>query len=360
MKAIHQLVAGFSNGDAISNEARTLRGIFQSWGFESEIFSETRRILPRLRKEAHDISTLRERVQPADIVILHLSIGSVVNDLFPELNCRKALLYHNITPAHYFDLINQQIAFELSRGREQMKKLVNSAEVNLADSRYNAGELEALGYRNVEVLPLVLQFDKLTGDVDRKTRRRFGDGRNNIIFVGRVVPNKCCEDLLLAFQYYSRHVDEHARFIHVGSFSGTERYYYLLLAQAREMGLDNVYFAGAVPQAELNAFYQGASAFLNMSEHEGFCIPVIEAMHMGVPVVAYDAAAVPETMDGAGVLFRRKEMPAVAEMLGRVVREGPLRQAVLAGQSARMERFTNRQLADELRQHLAPLLPGAG
>jgi len=310
MPAIHQFVAGFSNGDAISNEARVMQEVFRAWGNESRIFSETKRILPQLRKYADDFTDCR--VTGDDIVLLHLSIGSPVNTAFAELPCRKAILYHNVTPSHYFEMVNQSTAFNLAAGRKQLKALAGAADVNMADSRFNAGELEALGYQDVQVLPLILDIDALKAAPDRKTLSRFKDGRTNILFVGRCVPNKRIEDVLTAFAYYQKCVNPDSRLIHVGSFSGAERYYYLLLTQARDLGIETVHFAGAVPQSQLNAFFMCADLFLCMSEHEGFCIPVVESMVHDVPVLAYAAAAVPETMDGAGVLFAKKEYEAVA------------------------------------------------
>ena len=124
-----------------------------------------------------------------------------------------------------------------------------------------------------------------------------------------------------------------------------------------DMGVADVTFMGTVTQAELNACYKSAHVFLCMSEHEGFCIPLMEAMWHDVPVLAFAAAAVPETMDGAGCLFRDKAYPAVAEMMGRLARDRTLREAVLAEQRRRVTRFMARDLAGELKQHLAEVLP---
>jgi len=358
MAAIHQFVAGFTNGDAISNEARAMRALFRSWGFESEIFCETRRILPELRHEAREVAGYPPACRPDDIVLLHLSIGSAVNDIFAGLNCRKALLYHNITPAGYFDVINRQTALDLARGREQMRALAGAAAVNLADSRFNADELARIGYRDVQVLPLMLDFNLILTPPDRKTLRRFSDGCVNVLFVGRCAPNKKIEDALLAFYYFHRFVEPRSRFIHAGSFAGTERYYALVLSQARELGLSNVFFAGAVTQAQLSAFYRAAHVFLCMSEHEGFCIPIVESMAHGLPVMAYAAGAVPETMDGAGILFREKRYDWIAEMMGKLVRDAELRAAVVRRQQDRLTRFRQQNLGTALRQRLSPLIGG--
>ena len=359
MSAVHQLVAGFANGDAISNEALVLRKIFRGWGFESEIFCEIKRILPELRREARELATLTGSLRPDDVVLLHLSIGSPANELFRQLRCRKAVLYHNVTPPEYFRGVQEQIANQLALGRQQVRALAGIAEVNLADSGYNAAELRALGYHNTAIFPLFLDFDKLHGAPSTAMLKKYDDGLTNILFVGRGAPNKCIEDLLGAFHYFQKYVEANSRLIHVGSFAGLEAYEGLLRARIHQLDLVNVDLPGSLPQPALNACYQRAHVFLSMSEHEGFCIPLIEAMVNNVPVLAFAAGAVPETLAGAGLLFKDKRFDLVAEMLGRLVRDAELRTAVLARQRQRLDLLEHRNLEGELRAHLAPLLPGA-
>ena len=309
MKAIHQLVAGYAQGDAISNEVRMLRGIFRSWGYESDVFCELRRILPELRGDARDLSTAREAIGPDDVVLLHLSIGSDANDLFPTLPGRKAILYHNITPPEFFRGVQESVSALLARGLRQAKALAGSASVVMADSAFNAREIEAMG-----------------------------------------------QDLLNAFYYFQRYVQPASRFIHVGSFAGLEQYHALLLARARELQLQHVDLVGTVSQAELNAFYDVSRLFLCLSDHEGFCIPLIEAMTHRLPVLAYAAGAVPETLDGAGVLFREKRFDLIAETMGRVAEDATLRDAIIRGQDDRLARYEAQDLPGALRRQLAPLL----
>ena len=356
MPAIHQLVAGFSNGDAISNEALVLRRMFRSWGYDSAIYSEVRRILPELRSDAKNVAALADTLNPDDVALLHFSIGSPVNEVFADLSCRKVILYHNVTPAHYFDMINKQTAFDLAKGRQQLKTLANVASVNLADSQFNADELTELGFSSPRVLPLVLDLEKLKNGIDRRIMQRFNDGRINILFVGRVAPNKKIEDLIQAFLCFNRTVQADSRLINVGSFAGTEPYYYYLLAQTQDLDDDHVHFAGSVPQSQLNAYYQCADIFLCMSEHEGFCIPLIEAMVHDIPVLAFAAGAVPETLDGSGIVFHEKDYPQLAEMLGHLTKDSELRGAVIHSQRKRLERYRERKLEQELQEHLAPVL----
>ncbi len=357
--AIHQLVAGFRHGDAISNAARVMRRRFRAWGHAADIVCEARRTAPQVRHEIRDLAEVAAAIRPSDIAILHLSIGSPVNLAFGALRCRKVVLYHNVTPSHYFRFCNPTLAGDLETGRRQAAALAGAAEVNLADSAFNAAELAAMGYRDVRVLPLTIDLDAFgSRQADAPLRRRLDDGTFNVLFVGRCVPNKKIEDLLTVMHYVQRNVEPAARLVLVGAHAGLEAYYSLLMARVRALGLHDIRFLGAVTQPQLNACYATAHAFLCLSEHEGFCAPLIEAMLHGVPVLALRAAAVPETLAGAGVLFDQADFPLIAETLGQIRHAAPLRLAILARQQIRIEAFRRRDLDAELRAALAPLLGG--
>lgn len=356
MKAVHQLVAGFNVADAISNEALVLRRWFEKRGYASRIFSAVGHISELLRGEAQTLEEAAAVIRPDDVALLHLSIGSAVNDFFAALQCRKAIMYHNMTPADYFRGVQDQLARDLAWGREQARALIGTASVVMADSRYNAAELRALGCPAVRVIPFLMDFDQLRSAPDRNLKRGLRDGKINVLFVGRCAPNKRLEDVLCAFHYFQRYVEPHSRLVHVGSWVGMENYRLFLMSLARDLGLENVVFAGAVPQAELNAYYATADLFLCLSEHEGFCVPLLESMAHGVPVLAFAAAAVPETLAGAGILFREKRWDLIAEMMGQVVRNQPLRAAVLRKQKLRLAQYANQDWGVALEQCLAPLL----
>ena len=254
----------------------------------------------------------------------------------------------------------EQIAHQLALGREQARALAGVAEVNLADSAFNATELETLGYGCAGVFPLYLDFKRLRAAPDRALLAKYADGLVNILFVGRGAPNKCLDDVLAAFYYFQKYVEPQSRLIHAGSYTGLESYQALLLTRVHDWQLSNVELTGSIPQAQLNACYRSAHVFLSMSEHEGFCIPLIEAMVHDVPVLAFAAGAVPETLAGAGVLFKEKRFDLVAEMLGRLGHDAGLRDAVLARQRERLDLYEHRDLETELRAHLAPLLEPRG
>jgi glycosyltransferase involved in cell wall biosynthesis len=206
-------------------------------------------------------------------------------------------------------------------------------------------------------MPLLLDFSALRQRPDPAVLRGLKDGKINILFVGRGVPNKRIEDLLCALYYFQKTVEPNARLIHVGSYTGVERYQALVQALARRLGIQNsVMFAGTVGQAQLNAYYALSHLFLCMSEHEGFCIPLMESMAHNLPVLAYGAAAVPETLDGAGVLFMEKRWDYLTEMMSRLIKDTNLRAKIIARQEERLRRYENRDWAKMLKEFLAPLL----
>ena len=354
MAAIHQFLAGYSKGDAISNEARVLRTLFRKWGVTSTIFCEPSCIHPELRRDVMDVHSCV--VNPEDIVLLHLSIGSIVNDVFVRLSCQKAILYHNITPPEFFETFKPQAAEKLRLGRYQMEGLAGAAQINLADSEYNSRELESAGYQDVRVLPILLDFAYLDEKPDAKVISDYQDEKKNILFVGRCAPNKCIDELVRAFAYYQRHVEPHSRLIHVGSFTGMEAYYSLCRIQVKNLDLRDVHFMGSVTQSQLSAFYLIADVFLSMSEHEGFCIPLLESMYFDVPILAYAAGAVAETLGEAGILFRKKDKAQIAEMLGQLTRNTSLKNAVIHDQRQRLRQYQSLDLESELRKTFTPLL----
>jgi len=355
-RTVHQLLAGFSRRDAISNEARLLRDLFRRWGLASEIYCDPACTLPELRPETRDPAELPHRCGPADIAFLHLSIGSDINDLFPRLPCRKVILYHNITPAAFLEGVNPETAARLRRGRDQLRALAGTADLVLADSSFNAAELREAGYGDVHVLPLLLDLSEF-GPVDRGFLRAYSDGVTNLVFVGRCAPNKRLDHLIILLYYYRTFCQRDARLLLAGSYAGTEKYHALLLALARRLGLDDaVRFLGSIPQPQLNALYRCAHLFVSMSEHEGFCVPILEAMFHSLPVMAYAAGAVPETMGDAGVLFRRKDFPLLAETAFRLVRDTELRSAVVRRQDRRVAAYDPQREAARLRELLEPLL----
>jgi len=354
--AIHQFLAGYTGYDAISNEARVLREIFRGWGRASEIYTDPAHAPRELHAEIREASSAAGELEEKDVAFIHLSIGSPVNDTFGSLACRKVLLYHNVTPSAYFEGLNPDLARSLARGRSQAAELADAAQVNLADSTFNARELEAMGFRNVQVLPLIVDLDQSAQLIDSDVCSRYADDAPTILFVGRCAPNKAIEDAIAAFALYQSGHAPNARFVHIGSSAGTETYRSLIVATAREQRARNVEILGSRPQPFLNALYAKTDLFLSMSEHEGFCVPLLESIYHDVPILAYDGGAVAETLDGSGVLFAEKDFASVAEMMHCLIHNAEFREAVLLGQRNRLAAYKARDVEAELQELLSKVL----
>ncbi|MDD5556106.1 MAG: glycosyltransferase family 4 protein [bacterium] len=351
---IDQLLPGIAIGDAISNHARQLQAIARGWGADSTIYCDLRHVHPEAEHLCADYRRLPPR-GPADVTVYHYSVGSALTPVFRGLAGRRVLVYHNITPHEFYEGIHDGKAAALRAGREELASLAGVPDLALGVSEFNRRELEARGFRRTGVLPLILDEEKLAGEPDRAVLRRYRGGAN-LLFVGRMAPNKRVEDLIRIFYCFRNTVNPRSRLILAGSLMGMDRYMSSLRALVTVLDLPDVVFLNHVTDAALHALYRTAGAFVCMSEHEGFCIPLLEAMHFRVPVIAYAAAAVPETLAGAGVLVREKDHAAIAELAGMVISDASLRRAVVERQLARLPDFSLPRVAARFRGQLAPLL----
>ena len=358
-RRVHQLLAALAYGDAIGDEALAIQRHLRAAGFESDIFAE--RVHPRMAALARPLWHY-EAVSAADTVcVYHFSIGSAASRLIYHAPDRLVAIYHNITPARFFLGFHPHLVGLTHHGRRELAAFAPRAELGLGDSEYNRRELQEAGFRQTGVLPIVLDLERYRRPPSEVTRRLFDDGRTNVLFVGRVIPNKRIEDLIAAFAAYRRR-DPRSRLLLVGDYRGHERYYARLRERAAALGLslgDDVVFTGHVEHDDLLACYAVAHVFLCLSEHEGYCVPLLEAMVFHLPVVAYDAGAVRETLGGAGVLLRDKDPRAVAEVLWRLRGEGELRRTVLADQARALAALERTDFGALVRERLSPVLDAA-
>jgi glycosyltransferase involved in cell wall biosynthesis len=355
-RRVHQLLAALSYGDAIGNEALAIRRHLRAAGFESDIFAE--RVHPRMASEARPLWQYGSVSGKDTVCLFHFSIGSAAGRLAYHAPDRLVSIYHNITPARFFLGFHPHLAGLCHHGRRELAAFADRTELALGDSEFNRQELEAAGYRRTGVLPIVLDLSVYRRPPSPVVRRLYDDGRTNILFVGRVIPNKKIDDLVRVFAYYQRYVEARSRLLIVGDHRGHERYHDRLREMVRAFDLDEVVFAGQVDDDELLACYSVADLFLCLSEHEGFCVPLVEAMAFGLPVVAYDAGAVAETLGGGGVLLRDKRPDVVAELIQSLLTDDPLRRAVLATQERAMARVRSTDFGAALLGALRPVLEG--
>lgn len=349
---IHQLLPNFGYGDAIGNHVRALRGLLRGWGYASEVYAQ--HIHAALAKDARFYTRYRDVSCPENIVLFHFSIGSDVTGFFAGLPDRKVVIYHNITPPEYFVGVNARVADRCRRGRWELQRLAAVADLALGVSEFNRRELEAAGFRRTAVLPVLVDWTDYRFPLVRALEAALGEG-THLLYVGRIAPNKRIEDLIKTYYFYHK-LDPASRLLVVGSAVDTESYLAGCQKLAAELGvLDRVLFTGAVSQAELCTYYRLASAYLSMSEHEGFGVPLLEAMHFGVPIVAYAAAGVPGTLGEAGLVVAEKDFPTIAEVTHRVITDAILREAVIAGQRQRLQAFDAVVIGEQLRGHLTAL-----
>jgi glycosyltransferase involved in cell wall biosynthesis len=335
--AVHQVLATLGYGDAIGHEVLGIQRVLRAAGFESDIFVETadRRLEPLTR----DYRELVDASHPDNLLLHHFSIGSKASRTAYALPERMALIYHNITPPEYFVGVHRTLARQCFRGRRELQAYVERCELALGDSEFNRRDLETLGFPRTDVLPVVPDFSHLDVAPNPFVAQQFDDHWTNILFVGRVIANKKIEDVIRAFHAYHTRINPRSRLLIVGIFSLFERYLASLNHLVAELDLHDVHFTGHVTDEELVAYYEIADLFLCQSEHEGFCVPLVEAFYLGVPVLAYATTAVPDTMDGGGVLFDDKDPSYVASLMDAIVSDEALTEAILARQDAAVERL---------------------
>ncbi len=337
---LHQYIAGAAPGDAITDCALLLRRWLREAGYRSEIFAES--IHPAMEKEVRPYLTYHP-AGPGEMLILHHSIGSEGVNALLTMDIRFLMVYHNVSPPAFFSKIDPELAKQLRIGREQLHALRERTVLALGVSAYNERELRDLGYGATDVLPIVLDLTRYDFDPNPALLARYRTPAPNLLFVGRLVPNKRIEDLIKLLYYYRR-VVSNARLFLVGT-PWMPAYTDWLHELTNELALQEaVIFAGHVPQRDLVTYYHLADLYVSMSEHEGFGKPFIESMHMDLPVLAYAAAAVPETLGGAGVLVRYKDFEAIAELIQILLQDNALRARVLARQRQRVRDFLEPQV----------------
>jgi glycosyltransferase involved in cell wall biosynthesis len=343
---IHQVLATLGYGDAIGHEVLGIQRVLRGAGYESEIFVETAD--HRVGDLARDYRELVDLSHPDNLLFHHFSLGSRASRTAYALPDRMALIYHNITPPEYFAGVQRTLARQCFQGRRELRAYAGRSDLALGDSEFNRQDLEALGFPRTAVLPVVPDFSHLDRLPNWLIARDFDDEWTNVLFVGRVIANKKIEDLIRFFHAYHTFYNPRSRLLLVGALTGFERYVASLNHLVEVLGAANVHFIGHVSDEELVAFYDVADLFLCASEHEGFCVPLVEAFYKQVPVLAYAATAVPATMDGAGVLYDDKDPGHVAGLMDAILSDAALQDRVVSAQLAAVGRLQSKDFAGTL------------
>jgi L-malate glycosyltransferase len=345
---VNQWVPAAHRGDAIGDSSRRVQALLRGMGFASELYAMT------IDDDLKDVVRPFDHAEArgGDVTIFHFALPSPMTAQFASLARGRVLQYHNITPAHFFAPYDANL-FRLARlGRQDLATLVGRVDLALGDSEYNRVELEQMGFAPTGVMPIAIDTGRITNAPRQPALEDIlDDGLENFLFVGRIVPNKKIEDYIRLAEQYKRYVNTAYRFVFVGRYDGVPSYYSTIRALIREYDLppDRFIFTGPVSNEDLATYFRMASVYISLSEHEGFCVPLLEAMAAGVPVLAYASTAIPDTLGGAGVQFSPKDLEYAAELLGVLTFDDEVRAKVLAGQRKRLSDFGDARVETELR-----------
>jgi glycosyltransferase involved in cell wall biosynthesis len=337
---IDQVIPSLASRDAIGVHTVNLTRALRATGVESDIFYGT--CTPDMADSGRPVSLLG-RHGSGRFLLYQASIGSPVFDTLMTRDEPKLVNYHNITPTDLLAPWEPAVGYETSLGRAQLERLAPHSRLAVADSHFNELELLEAGYTKTAVVPLLIDMTRAGPAPDPSVARRLASDKSaggvDFLFVGKVAPHKAPHDLVKMLSVYRRIFDPFARLRLVGSPLG-ERYGPALADFVRELGLEGaVEVTGSVAPAALEAYYGAADVFVCASEHEGFCVPIVEAMGHGVPVVAYGATAVPETVGDAGLVLSTKEPLRFATAVHRVVADDALRAELSAAMRRRVQAF---------------------
>lgn len=353
-KAVHQFHTHVFPRDAIGANTMALQEGLIKLGFYSHLFCQSR------ADELSDRTLLFKHYSqfssPDNVIIIHYCFKTTILDGLLSLPDRKILLYHNITPARFFEKFSPRSGAEVRQARGDLKKLVGKVELVVGDSAFNLRELREMGFDNGAVIPILTSPEQNSLPPDPETVRKLKkENTINWLFVGRIAPNKKQEDLIKIFYYYHKYINPESRLILVGNPEGMELYFQYLQKFVSYLGLrKSVVFTGSVSQSALAAYYSVADLFVVMSEHEGFCVPVLEAMEAEIPILSYDSSALGETLGGCGVLVKEKKFPQISELAHYILQDREFRENLVDKQSKRLQEFSPEKTLRKWREHLDP------
>lgn len=353
---IIQLLPTMAYGDAVGNDTLAIRDIIRSMGYQSDIYAEG--IGPNLENQniCHfgDLS-----VKPADILIYHFSTGTQLNHIIDQFICRKIMIYHNITPSHYFIDYAENLYNYTKNGFDEAHILKEAFDYCLAVSEFNKQDLINYGYTcDIDVLPIIIPFSDYKKPPSSAVLQKYNDDYTNLLFVGRIVPNKKIENVIATFFHYQRNYNSKSRLFLVGSWDNLESYKTRLDDYVKALDLSNVIFSGHIKFDEILAYYKLADVFVCMSEHEGFCVPLVEAMFFDIPIVAAPHAAVPGTLGGSGVLLDEDSPLLAAGAVDMLTTDSKLREIVISNQRKRLSDFSYPVVRKQFETYLNNFLRG--
>lgn len=346
MKVV-QMVPTLAYGDAIGNDVFAIDKALKEMGYDADIYAECMdgRLPVNSAKKIKDIPYLNKN----DIAILHLSIGSDCNYLFGFLKCKRIVRYHNVTPPNFFEN-NQKYLEKICRwALESVEFLADKTDYCIADSEFNKLDLIEIGYQcKIDVLPIVIRFSDYEKKPNTNIVKKY-QGKDIILFAGRIAPNKKQEDVIRVFSIYKKFYNPNAKLILVGSYDPKNIYYRELIEYIKILKVEDVVFTGHIKFEDILAYFHVAKVFLCQSEHEGFCVPLVEAMYFKIPIIAYASTAIPYTLGKGGILVGEKNFKITAGIVDRVMRDEDLRIEILKQQTLRLKDFSYFKIKEQLK-----------
>ncbi|MTI53320.1 glycosyltransferase family 4 protein [Geosporobacter ferrireducens] len=351
VRKVYQLMDALDYGDAVSNHAINLNTNLLDMGYETKIFSIY------VHDKVKDLYNSYKHlyVSKNDVVLFHFSGKTKLLEFVKSLPCKKILVYHNVTPPEFF-ADNPNLFNHCNEGLDQLNEIKDIFDLFIADSDYNLSDLKKMGVKKIEILPIFIDFDKIKSlDRNKNLLAKYEDS-TIFLFVGRVAPNKKHEDIIQIFSYYYSHIDSNSKLIFVGNYEDYMDYYQKLNSMISLLpSRDNIVFTGKVDNRDLTTYYSLGDIFICMSEHEGFCVPLLESMAFEIPTIAYNAGAVGTTMGLAGILINEKEHEKIAELINIILENEEIRKKIVEKQKIWIEKFDMTKLRTKVKNILDSL-----
>lgn len=340
MRRIIQIVTAISPGDAVGNNIQALDYMLRDEGFDTEIYAEyiDSRLKGRGIQHISKLSALSED----DIILYHACIATDLNIRFTEYGGKKVMIYHNITPPVFFEKYSPRIAATCRIGENQIRSIAAKVDFCIADSDYNMKQLIAMGYRcPIEVCPILIPFEDYRKAPETSVLNKYQNKDwTNLLFVGRIAPNKGYQDIIAAFAVYHNLYNPQSRLFLVGNPSGMDEYFVEIKQYIKKLDIQEfVIFSGHVSFSEIISYYQLADIFICMSAHEGFCVPLVEAMEYNIPIVAYDSSAISDTLGSGGILLDSTNPYVAADVIDNILHNELLKDYIRRGQQHQLDRF---------------------
>lgn len=357
---IIQLVPTLAFGDAVGNDAIAIAKLIKKMGHETKIFAQyiDNKITSDVVADFNSMPELNED----DLIIYHFcTVSDSMEALLEQTRCRKIMVYHNVTPSTFFKEYDENLASIVQRSRESLKKLNNVFERCIAVSEFNKKDLVQNGYTcPIDVVPILIPLHDYEKNPNEDVLNKYAnDGWVNWLFVGRVVPNKKHEDIIKAFAYYKKYLNAKSRLFIVGTYAGMDKYYDKLCHYIKELHTQDIIFTGKTSFDQILAYYKLADVFVCMSEHEGFCVPLVEAMKFDVPVIAFASSAIPETLGGAGILLEDKSSILVSKIVDAIIKNKTLQRKIVEKQEERLKYFSYENVSKEMTEEINDIIKKA-